>query len=143
MRKKLLTLAAGVIVIMLIALSIYNVNRYTAKEVKQIFKIDHEKVTKIVVVDGDSGQTSVIDSRVRIFDFMNLLDNSVVKRNTSQKEKTGYRFAADIFEEGKKVLSLILGSTMKIENIYYEVVKTDLTPEKIEELLSIIEVSSN
>jgi len=104
----------------------------------KIFDIDPDEVSRIHIVDGNSGYRIDITSEQEINRIMTNLNEVTFKKGKLSAGYTGYRFDTTIYDtKGEPITKLIINSsdTIRYKGFFYTSTKTQLEYEYIDELV--------
>ncbi|MEH7226582.1 hypothetical protein V7112_22530 [Bacillus sp. JJ1566] len=108
----------------------------------KIFEIKPENVSKIHIVDGNSGFRFDITSEEEINRIINNLNEVTFKKGKPSAGYLGYRFDTTIYDkEGKKIKELIINSndTIRYKGFFYTTTEIPLEYEFIDQIEEKIE----
>ncbi|MEH7234997.1 hypothetical protein [Bacillus sp. JJ1562] len=103
----------------------------------KLFNIEPDKVSKIHIVDGNSGYRFDITDEGEIDRIIKNLNEVTFKKGKSSVGYMGYRFDTTIYDkEGKKIKELIINSvdTIRYKGFFYTSTEISLEYEYIDEL---------
>lgn len=114
------------------------------KKISTIVPPDYTNITKIILLNGKTGQRVAVENIEKIKEFMSLVESYVVRKiDWSPGVKPGYPYTAKFYTKDNKVFTLSFYNTLGINDEEYCIIKTDLNIEKIHNFIESIENNWN
>jgi hypothetical protein len=112
-------------------------SQYKEKKITEITNVKYNEITKIVFSDGRGGRNKpyTLEDNQKISEFMKLIDNYVIKKEKKHEDFTGWIHRADFYNGDKELMSITFTEPIEIDGKYYDIVKGQLSPEKIDNFI--------
>jgi hypothetical protein len=107
--------------------------------INEVTKMKDSDVTKIVFSDGrGKNKPFTLKDKMKINEFLKMIDGYVIKKESKHEEIKGWINAVDFYNGDKKLASITFSNPLKIDGVYYDIVKGQLSTEKIENFIKSI-----
>lgn len=135
MNRKVLFFLAFIVFICCSLLG-YRKYNYRERKIGDVINVKTDNITKIVVIDGkDLNKSKTIEDKKNIDEFVKLMDSTVIKKIKNTQFSNGWQNIVELCNKGNKLANITFRNNLEIRGSYYEVVRGDLTPSKVDELL--------
>lgn len=105
-------------------------------KISEVTSVQSQEVTRIVFSDGRGrNKPFTLNDQRKINDFMNMLDGYVIKKEKRHEDFTGWIHGADFYKDDKKLFSIVFTNPLEIDGKYYDIIKGDMEPEKIDNFI--------
>lgn len=119
---------------------------YEEKKISDVTNVKLDDITKIVFVDGRGGinKPLTIENKQNIKEFTKYLDGYIVKKIKNPEPKAGWIHCAEFYINDKMVMDITFSDPLNINHgNYYDIIKGDLSTDKIDMFLKSISPSWN
>jgi hypothetical protein len=146
LKKGLIT--ACILILVVLGLIVFAHVNNQGNKLSKMLQINYADITRVEFLNGRTGERTTVEDRVKIKEFMGLVDSYVIKRIKGYPEiKPGTAYSVKFYMGASKAFTLQLisldsGSNLGINGVEYKVIKTDLTIEKIDRFLNYLTSSS-
>lgn len=127
-------------ILIICGLSLFGCASDRPQDILTVFGLKQPEITKVVLRDGNTGETVIVDSEDRIGEFLALLEGNSLIKAADQSLRAGYFYAAQIFR-GDQQAALILfsggGDLIKVNNTYYDL-SPGFEPDQLERIFRYI-----
>jgi hypothetical protein len=140
--KKLFTVVAFILLICAIYLSGCVFSK--SQTISEIANFKSSVITKIIFYDGRGGLNKplTIDNKQKIDEFIGYLNKSIVKKENTSEQGTGWIHSAVFYSNDKKVIEITFGNPIVIDKSkYYKAIKNDLSTKEIDNYLKSVNSS--
>jgi hypothetical protein len=94
--------------------------RARARDFSQFYAGDNNNVTRLIMQDGNSGETREITNQEEIQAFFDMLETTAFMMLKDHSPRPGYLYWVDIYEDGQAVLTLTFGEeSATINGVHY------------------------
>jgi len=115
-----------------------NISEVTKEEkISGVTNVKYSEITKIVFSDGRGGRNKpyTLNDNQKISEFMKLIDSYVIKKEKKHEASVGWIHSADFYNGDKKLMNIIFTEPIEIDSTYYDIVKGQLSSEKIDNFI--------
>lgn len=119
---------------------------YEEKKISDVANVKLEDITKIVFYDGRGGinKPLTIENKENIKKVTKYLDGYIIKKIKNPESTAGWIHHAEFYINDKMVMNITFSDPLKInDGNYYDIIKGDLSTDKIDTLLKSIYPSWN
>ena len=110
----------------------------TAQEttIEQITNADLNDITKIVFIDGTTGEQIETEHQLKIHEFTVYLRGFMLRKSEEQVDLSGYPWAADLYQDDEIAFRVTFLSPLNINGTYYELLDPGLDIEAIDRFIT-------
>lgn len=94
--------------------------RARERDFSQFYSGDNDNVTRLIMLDGNSGEMREINNQEEIQAFFDMLETTAFMMAKDHTPRLGFLYWVDIYEDGEAVLRLTFTEdTARINGVYY------------------------
>ncbi|WP_055665168.1 hypothetical protein [Desnuesiella massiliensis] len=97
------------------------------QKIHQLVNYNYSSVTKITLLNGKTGKSTLINDKENINEFTQHLKTLTLVKSKDQSEKIGYLYSIKLYNEAEGAIHIILNDQMNINNTFYDIAEEDAT----------------
>lgn len=119
-------------------------NNNSDKKINEIYPFKNSEIKKVIFYDGRGGRNKPlpIQNKKNIAQFMSYIDGYVVRKQKNYMPATGWSQKAIFYnDKNNKILDITFGNPIVLNGQGYDVLKNNLSTQKIDSFLKSINPS--